>query len=255
MKRLAIISLVVLLAGFSYYQFKPQNSLVTVTQARATPVGASEEMFMIALNLQNDGPAVALTGVSSPSGANVSLMNPNQTGQMVIPENATGILAMDGAHIMLSVSAGDFEEGSFRSITLLFDDGTEHAVRVMRDNMGEGMGEMRHGLAHGVQVDPSPTLTLIPPKTVSAEGFDIAINVENFNLILVGDTAAHVANEGHGHIYLNGLKLGRLYEETFSIGALASGAYTLTVALNTNDHRPYVFDNEAIAAHFEFNIP
>ena len=255
MKRLGIIALAVLLGGFAYLQFKPQESSISVTQARATPVGTSDELFMVTLDMQNDGAAVALTGVSSPSGADVSVMNPSQTGPLTIPQKGKGLLAMDGAHIMHSVPPGDFEEGSFQSVSLLFDDGTKRAVRVMRHTLNGDMGGMQHGAAHGIQVDPSPRLTLLPPETVSADGFDVAVHVENFDFILANDDAAHVANEGHGHIYLNGLKLGRLYKESFSIGGLVPGAYTLTVALNTNDHRPYVSNGEPITADFGFNIP
>ena len=73
---------------------------------------------MVTLDLQNDGAPVTIEDVTSPSGAIVSFLNPNQTGAMVIPRNDTAQLAMDGAHTILRVAPGEFPEGSFQSLYL-----------------------------------------------------------------------------------------------------------------------------------------
>tara|TARA_R110002074_G_scaffold3594_5_gene18769 strand:+ start:5876 stop:6148 length:273 start_codon:yes stop_codon:yes gene_type:complete len=65
----------------------------------------------------------------------------------------------------------------------------------------------------------------------------MTLNTQNFTFIRAEDGAAHVPNQGHAHVYLNGLKLGRLYAETFELGALSPGKYKLSVALNSNDHK------------------
>lgn len=248
-----IAALILLLIGLgAYLQFAPQQSMITITNAMATPMGAGGQMFMVTLDMQNKGPAVTLTGVSSPSGAEVSVMNANQVGPLVVPQNSDGLLAMDGAHIMLSVPAGHFQEGAFQSISLMFDDGTEVATRVMHQTADGGM---RHGMAHGVMINPAPKVTLLPPESISTDGFDVTLDVENFAFVLAEDGAAHVPNQGHAHIYLNGLKLGRLYSEDFTVGGLKSGTYTLQVGLNTNDHRPYVTAQGPIGATFVFQIP
>ena len=58
----------------------------------------------------------------------------------------------------------------------------------------------------------------------------------------------HVAGTGHGHIYLNGLKLGRLYSSSAEIGPLPSGVHVVRVTLNTNNHKAYVVDGKPVTA-------
>lgn len=243
------------IAVLLYLQFAPTESSVTVTDARAMPVGGSETMFMVSLTMQNDGPAVVLTGVTSSSGGQASIMNPGDDGPLVIPAGGTGQFAMDGAHIMLMAPDRDFEEGTLQSIALAFDDGSTVAVRVLRPEMNDGMGMMQHGMSQAVEVSPAPTLTIVPPKAVSADGFDIQLQLENFAFVVAADDADHVPNQGHAHVYLNGLKLGRLYEDQLSLGGLKSGDYQLRVSLNSNDHRPYAAAGQPIEAVFAFQVP
>jgi len=80
------------------------------------------------------------------------------------------------------------------------------------------------------------------------------IDVANLDLVRRDDAAPHVAGEGHGHVYLNGLKLARLYAPRFQIGALPSGTYEVSVALNTNDHRPFVVDDQPVTAAVSVTI-
>ncbi len=254
-KRVVILIGVLCVAAILYWQFAPKQSAITVSDARAAPTGASGTMFMVSLKMQNGGGPVALTGVSSATGADARIMNPDQSGPLVIPGGAEAQLAMDGAHMMLSVPDGSFAEGAFQSIALLFDDGSEIAARVHRPQVADGATAMEHGLAHGVEVSPPPSITLKQPISVNAEGFSVEIGLEDFEFVVTADDAPHVPGQGHAHVYLNGLKLGRLYENSFDIGSLAAGVYRLRIGLNTNDHRPYVSDGAPVEAVFDFTIP
>jgi len=231
----------------------PQGS-VSATNGRATPMGASGAMFMVTLDLQNDGAPVAIEDVTSPTGANVSFMNPNQTGAMIVPGNDSAQLAMDGAHIMLRVAPGEFPEGSFQSLSLSMSDGSEVIARILHPTPTDAMSGMDHGMSNGIEVSPSPSISLARDPDVKANGFEVEIAVENFEFIVVDDMAPHVDGQGHAHIYLNGIKLGRLYEERFTVGGLPAGEYALTVALNSNDHRPYVSGGAPVAIIYRFNI-
>ena len=231
----------------------PQGS-VSATNGQAIPMGASGAMFMVTLDLQNDGAPVAIEDVTSPTGATVSFMNPNQTGAMVIPGNDSVQLAMDGAHIMLRVPPGEFPEGSFQSLSLGMSDGSEVVARILHPTPTDAMSGMDHGMNNGINLSPSPTITLARDPDVTAAGFEVEIAVENFEFVVVDDMAAHVDGQGHAHIYLNGVKLGRLYEERFEVGGLSAGEYELTIALNSNDHRPYVSDNAPVAITYRFSI-
>ena len=63
---------------------------------------------------------------------------------------------------------------------------------------------------------------------------------------------AHIAGEGHAHIYVDGVKIGRVYGQWFHLNTaslnLTSGDHTILVNLNGNDHRPYVIKGVAVEA-------
>jgi len=253
--RIAVFVAALLIGAVVFLQTADPKSTVNVTDARATPMGTSEAMFMVSATLQNTGAAVALTGIESPSGDSVSLMNNGQMGPMVIPQDGQGLLAMDGAHIMLSVPDGAFAEGAFRTITLTFSDDSKVVTRVMRPQQTADMAMMDHGMGNGVEAENPPTIAIRQLSDSDREGFDVTLTVENFTFMRAADDAAHVPNQGHAHIYLNGLKLGRLYEPEFAIGALLPGDYHLRIGLNTNDHRPYIKDGAHIEAVLAFSVP
>ena len=256
MKRLGILTVLAAIGVFAYFQYAPTESAVSITNAQAVPVGTDGTKFMVSLTMENAGAPVALTDVHSPLDANVQIMNPDGSANaMVLPGGAKGILAMDGAHIMMSNTGVDFSEGAFQSITLTFDDDSKVTTRVIHAGSSAGMDAMNHGNAHGVEALPAPTVEIVPPTAPSADGFTVQLSLDNIGLIAAPDNAAHVDGEGHAHIYLNGLKLGRLYKDSFEIGALKSGNYSLRIGLNTNDHRPYVVSGQPVEALLEFRIP
>lgn len=231
----------------------PQGS-VSATNGQAMPMGASGAMFMVTLDLQNDGAPVAIQDVKSPSGAAASFMNPRQTGAMVVPGNDSVQFAMDGAHIMLRVPPGEFPGGSFQSLSLGMSDGSEVVARILHPTPTGAMSGMDHSMGNGIDMSPSPKIALARNPNVKASGFEVEIVVEDFEFAVVEDGTPHVDGQGHAHIYLNGVKLGRLYEERFEVGGLLAGDYELTVALNSNDHRPYVSLGAPVAITYRFSI-
>ena len=53
---------------------------------------------------------------------------------------------------------------------------------------------------------------------------------------------------GHGHIYVSGMKIGRLYQPEARIGTLPKGEHQVRLTLNTNDHRAYVVGDQPVTA-------
>ncbi len=240
--------------AFVYMSTGTPQTAVKVSDGRATPMGTSDAMYMVTLNLQNDGEPRTLQNVTSPSGGQISIMNPGHDGPLVVPGSDTAQLAMDGAHIMLQVPEGTFPEGTYHALALEFDDGSEVVARILHPEATGSAGGMDHSISNGIAVSPSPTIALVQDPDVSRNGFTVEISVENFEFVLIEDSTPHVDGQGHAHIYLNGFKLGRLYEERFDVGALAPGTYVLTVALNSNTHRPYVFEGAPVALTYKFSL-
>ena len=59
---------------------------------------------------------------------------------------------------------------------------------------------------------------------------------------------AHTAGDGHAHIYVDGEKLGRVFESSYRIENLSPGDHEIRVSLNTNDHRELVYDGRVAEA-------
>jgi copper(I)-binding protein len=252
MKRLGILFCLVLVGIAAYLLNNKQVDTITLLNARAVQSSGNAKMFMVGLSIENSGSPDRLISASSPSAQNVSIINPSGNGSpIIIPKNSGGILAMDGAHIMLMAMPDTFNQGAFLPLNLTFENAGSVSVRVQNT----GTAVMNHGLANGISQTPTPELELTWTTAPTANGAEIKLNTQNFTFINVEDGTAHTSNQGHAHVYLNGLKLGRLYSDTYEIGALSVGIYTLSVALNSNDHRPYINDSGPVMDTLVFEIP
>lgn len=251
MKRILILLCLAIIGAAAFVLNGKNADTITLLEARAVPTAMNDKMFMVSLRIENSGPADRLIGVASPSAMHVSVMNPaSDANALVIPQDSAGILAMDGAHIMLMAQPGTFDEGGFIPLDLEFENAGTVSVRVQN----AGMSTMDHSLENGIAQTPSPSLAIAWETPPTAQGATLRLSTENFTFIRTEDDAAHTPNHGHAHVYLNGLKLRRLYDPVFELGALAAGEYTLSIALNSNDHRPYVRDGQSVSATLDFTI-
>ena len=51
---------------------------------------------------------------------------------------------------------------------------------------------------------------------------------------------------GHAHLYIDGQKIARIYSNWHHIKEIPAGAKELTVTLNSNEHKAYVFKSAVI---------
>lgn len=93
----------------------------------------------------------------------------------------------------------------------------------------------------------APSLVLVSPAdgdVVCGTPFEIVTEVENFELVPVGDYGDDVdPGVGHVHAYLNGQEVANAFEEAFFISAVEDGEYQLRVELGLANHdalEPYV---------------
>ena len=253
MKRLILFVTLTGALVATWYLNSRNDSVVSLLDARATQVHGEPNTFVVTLTIQNNGDATELVGVESPSADSAMIVNSGYEGaSIIIPAQSKGIMAADGTHIMLMISADLFDEGAFIPLTLTFEDYGVVTTRLL--NAGSDMTEMNHGRSRGVSVTPSPKLSVSAPNGVSKSGFDIKLEVEDFSFVLAPNDAQHIPNEGHAHVYLNGLKLGRLYNSAFTLGAVPANEYELRVTLNSNDHRPYLTEGSAVQEVLSFKF-
>jgi hypothetical protein len=111
------------------------------------------------------------------------------------------------------------------------------------DHVDHAHGEMGSVAFAG----PAPTLgieVVLDPKS----GFNAFITVDGMVLSAEHASGEPVDGEGHLHLYVDGVKLGRLYGTATHIPALPDGEVDVSIAAYSNDHRPYEVDGVAVVA-------
>ena len=88
----------------------------------------------------------------------------------------------------------------------------------------------------------------VEPDAHSAGDFSVRIDAEGFEFAPGSVNGDHLAGEGHAHIYVNGVKIGRVYGPWFFLGGLSPGEHEVRVTLTANAHQPYERDGEPLAA-------
>ena len=97
-----------------------------------------------------------------------------------------------------------------------------------------------------------PEVTTIEVYTEAPDSYNLFVDIENWEFTPELAGQAGVANEGHGHVFVDGKKVGRMYSNWFHLGDLAPGKHRIVVTLNSNDHKDLVNADKLIGAEIEF---
>jgi hypothetical protein len=90
---------------------------------------------------------------------------------------------------------------------------------------------------------PTVDITVTPdPKS----GWNLRVQTTNFRFAPENASKDHRWGEGHAHLYIDDVKIGRLYGEWYHIGAMEAGTHQVRVTLNTNDHQDLARDGGMI---------
>lgn len=224
---------------------RPTPLLLSEVVAKPGPDGET----LAFLTIRNAGPPDRLIGASSPAGP-VTLYSPVAEDGPPVP-NGKASLALDAAHLRIR-SEQSLADGSLVPLTLTFENAGEIRAKArLSDPAKTGKaGDMGlFGLGDICIVgdgEPAPAVSL----NVSPDGEGWQIDIDAKDFIFSEDLMGlyHVPGMGHAHIYVGGMKLGRLFAPTATIGALPSGTHEVRVTLNTNDHRAYVVDDVPVVA-------
>lgn len=247
LRALTVLIGLALIGGWFFLAGKelPVNSL-TVSGVTAAPVSGQDGALRVFLTIGNDGPADQLVGVRAPDTASARLVMPKGITAISLPEGSAPVLAADGAHILLEGLSGAIGHGGLIPLTLVFEAAGEVSARAtVVDSLAAGGAEAAGLFGSGdiCQVadgEPAPELALTVTKNAQGSGWEVAVATKQFTFSRPIEGMGHVPGYGHGHLYLNGVKLQRMYEPKAQIGALPPGKYEISVTLNTNDHRAYV---------------
>lgn len=101
---------------------------------------------------------------------------------------------------------------------------------------------------------PVPSLQLVVHPDAK-QGWNLELQVSNFRFAPELINQANQPNMGHGHLYINGEKQGRVYGPWLHLPHLPSGQNTITVSLNANGHEALTHQGQPIAATIVIEVP
>lgn len=100
----------------------------------------------------------------------------------------------------------------------------------------------------------APTLSaVLHPDSVS--GFNLELTTQNFTFTPDAVNAADTPNTGHAHIYVDGVKRGRLYGNWYHLSGLTPGDHAIAVELNANSHSPIHVNGQPVRVELHVTAP
>lgn len=121
-------------------------------------------------------------------------------------------------------------------------------------------GEEHHHHTHQhsaleVPAERAPRITEVKVSKDPVGGFNLFVATENFEFAPEQVNRVHADGRGHAHVYVDGVKIARIYGPAYHIETLATGERQIEVTLNANDHREFAVNGTKVAAATTFVVP
>ena len=114
-----------------------------------------------------------------------------------------------------------------------------------------------HDHGEGIEIgdqDPVPTIA-VTAEADTVAGVNVHLETTDFTFSPENASTEHVAGEGHAHVYVDGEKVGRVYENWIHLGDVAPGEHEIRVELNANSHAPLLVDGKPIDETVTVDVP
>ena len=238
------------------------NGKVTLSEAVANALPNNKQTVLVSLKIKNEGPPQRVVSVSSVDAHHSMIHGVEQKVQAVLPADSSVTLGNDGVHFMLMKVKGELEEGRLLTLKVTLDPAGEvvtkarysskpaggHGMHQMAGSGDDAQGDKMAGMFKVPANELQPSLAMSVTQDSDTGGWEVNVETKNFRFTKELADGDHVAGTGHGHIYINGVKLGRLYGNTASIGALPKGNHVVRATLNTNNHQTYMVAGKRVTA-------
>ena len=231
----------------------PEPAATAATAETETPTPPPGRAVVINMDIANRQTALARQDLQVEKGDTVSI---NFTA------DEPGEVHLHGYDLSVPVSPD--EPG-----TLTFDADTAGAFGLnfhiyaptpaMADQGDSTDGEMPHA-GHGEMGD-APIASEVPVSVSVAAavdaygGVNVSISTDGWRWAPENVNAAHTPGEGHAHVYVDGVKINRVYGPYYHLAGLAPGERQIRVTLNANTHNGLLVDGELVAASTTVTVP
>lgn len=109
----------------------------------------------------------------------------------------------------------------------------------------EGQMTQSHGTLFEVNASQAPTVSISVVED-AVSGWNIKVETDNFRFTPDNVNQENIIGEGHAHLYVDGVKVARLYAGDYHYIENFDGTRTFRVTLNANDHSEYAVDGDVI---------
>ena len=133
-------------------------------------------------------------------------------------------------------------------------EGHDHDAEGHDGHGAESHGDHDHGEPVEFEGADVPTVD-IAVEADPAGGINVMVTTTNYTVAPEAASGEHVEGEGHFHLYVDGQKVQRFYNDAIHHAGVTEGEITVMVELSANDHRSYVVDGEPIVAMTTFDVP
>ena len=111
-----------------------------------------------------------------------------------------------------------------------------------------------HDQVLNVSAAQAPSVQLIVhPDAV--KGWNLEIQVENFRFAPERVNTVSTGSEGHGHLYIDGQKVTRLYSGWYHLPTLAPGTHEIRVSLHGNNHEALAVQGQRVETTVTVQVP
>jgi hypothetical protein len=101
----------------------------------------------------------------------------------------------------------------------------------------------------------APTLKIeLVADPMKMRNYSLHLITDHFRFAPEDASGPAVFGEGHAHVYIDDVLLGRAYGPWYHIPQLKPGPHTLYVTLNHNDHNEYSINGATVGAQLAFVV-
>ncbi len=160
------------------------------------------------------------------------------------------------AFAVIAVACGSDEPAAESTATTTAVQPTSTAVPPTAEPTIEPTTEPHDHSSHAHGPVDSPGMAVDLEVEIDAvSGVNVQIIPTGFYFTPESVNADHVDGEGHAHVYVNGVKLGRVYTEWIHLPGLEPGEHNIAVTLNANTHADYTSNGLPVIATKAVTVP
>ena len=121
---------------------------------------------------------------------------------------------------------------------------------------GSGSSSGHHGSTEPGTIESEVPISIYFTTEVDDKGsVDIQITTEGWLWTPDNVDGEHVPGEGHAHIYVDGVKIDRVYGPSYYLEGLEPGERQVRISLNSNSHDELTYGGKAVEATSLVTIP